>query len=106
MQWIRNKNYPHTGRKLWKCCNGIFWKLIILVLSTECQNQITPHYRSEIRRQGSCGVFLGDLLYYLRTFLMCIIKIMSFVTDDWTNFIVFVLPEEVKVCTLFNEKAS
>ena len=67
---------------------------------------ITSHYRSEGRRQGSFGVFLGALLYYLRTFLMCINKIMCFVTDDWTNFIVFVLPEEVKVYTLFREKAS
>ena len=29
---------------------------------------------------------------------------MSFVTDDWANFIVFVLPEEVKVYTPFGEK--
>ena len=67
---------------------------------------ITPHYRSLGHRQGSCGVFLEALLYYLRTFLMCINKIMSFVTDGWTNFIVFVLPEEVKLYTLFREKAS
>ena len=31
---------------------------------------------------------------------------MSFVPDDWTNFIAFVLPEEVKVYNLFREKAS
>ena len=37
---------------------------------------------------------------------MCINKIMSFVTDDWVNFIVFVLPEEVKVYTLFGEKSD
>ena len=67
---------------------------------------ITAHYRLEERRQGSCVVFLGALSYYLHTFLMCINKIMCFVTDDWTNFIVFVLPEEVKVYTLFREKAS
>ena len=70
------------------------------------QSLKTPHYRSEGRRQGTSGVHLVALLYYLRTFLMCINKIMSFVTDDWTNFIVFVLPEEVKVYTLFREKAS
>ena len=28
------------------------------------------------------------------------------VPDDWAKFIVFVLPEEVKVYTLFGEKAS
>ena len=28
---------------------------------------------------------------------MSIDTIMSFVSDDWANFIVFVLPEEVKV---------
>ena len=35
---------------------------------------------------------------------MYINEIMSSVTDDWANFIVFVLPEEVKVYTLFGEK--
>ena len=29
---------------------------------------------------------------------------MTFVTDDWANFIVFVLPEEVKVYTLFGSE--
>ena len=28
---------------------------------------------------------------------------MSFVTDDWANFIVFVLPEEVKVYPLWGK---
>ena len=32
--------------------------------------------------------------------------IISIVTDDRAIFIVFVLPEEVKVYTLFEEKAS
>ena len=60
--------------------------------------------RSGGRLQGSCGVFLGALSYYLCTFLICINKIMSFITDDWTNFIVFVLPEEVKVYTFLGKK--
>ena len=55
---------------------------------------------------GSVWCFLGALWHNPSTCLMCINKIMSFVTDDWMNFIVFVLPEEVKVYTLFREKAS
>ena len=37
---------------------------------------------------------------------MYINMIMSFVTDDWMNFIVFVLPEEVKVYTLSRGKSE
>ena len=69
------------------------------------QHGITPHYRSE-GRLGDRAVFFGASLYYLRTFLICINKIMSFVPDDWMNYIVFVLPEEVKVCTLFLRKSE
>ena len=55
---------------------------------------------------GSVWCFLGALCHNLHTFLMCINKIMYFVTDGWTNIIVFVLPEEVKVHTVFRERAS
>ena len=41
---------------------------------------------------------------HLYTFCMCVNKIMLLVTDDWVYFIVFVLPEEVKVYNLFGKK--
>ena len=60
---------------------------------------ITPHYRSEGRRQGSLGVFLGcvTLASY---FCVCIHLIMSFV-NDLAKFIAFILTREVKVYALF-----
>ena len=50
--------------------------------------------------------FGGFVILSAQFFLMCINKIMCFVTDDWTNFIVFVLPVEVKAYTFFREEAS
>ena len=62
-------------------------------------SKITPHYRSEGRRQGSCGVFLGFVTLSAH-FCVCIHLIMSYV-NDLAKFIVFILTREVKVYALF-----
>ena len=49
-------------------------------------------------------LFLGAVCNYLRTLCAYIHQIISFVTDDWEKFIVFVFPGEVKVYTLFGKK--
>ena len=54
---------------------------------------------------GSVGCFFGGFVT-CTLYVMCINNIMSFVSDDWATFIVFVLPEEAKVYTLLREKAS
>ena len=48
-------------------------------------------------------IFFQNMRFFLERRL---IMIISIVTDDRAIFIVFVLPEEVKVYTLFEEKAS
>ena len=55
---------------------------------------------------GSVWCFFGGFVTLSAHFMYVYYNIMSFVTDDWAKFIVFVLPEEVKVYTLFGEKAS
>ena len=47
--------------------------------------KITPHYRSEGRRQGSNGVFGGsECSDTIWTPFVRIQLIMDFVTDDWS----------------------
>ena len=75
--------------------------MFALELKTQIYNASLAFGRTSA---GNVWCFFGALLHHLYTFCMCINKIMSFVTDDWVNFIVFVLPEEVKVYTLFGEK--
>ena len=48
-------------------------------------------------------IFFQSMSFFLERRINMIISI---VTDDRAIFIVFVLPEEVKVYTLFEEKAS
>ena len=49
-------------------------------------NHLTPHYRSEGRRQESYGVFWGALSQYLRTLGVRISLNMFYKIDDWVEF--------------------
>ena len=51
-------------------------------------------------------VFLEAVSNYLHTVCVCIPQIISFVTDVWAKFIVFVLPEEVKVTPYLEKKRA